>query len=156
MIGWLGWKVNESVEQLKNTKLIICRKLNVLVSEELNCAECGLCHIVCAGMLVSQEETSLPYSPIWESIQTQGCVFSPYCFTWGLVFPSVHCLLLIQHSPSDTVTWCQTRSRNGFNFFFFALFYYQLFTMIVQLVKKSQTKPSHVSQTNGNLSVKNL
>lgn len=72
-------------------------------------------------------------------------MFSAYCFTWGLVFPSGQCLLLIQHSSSDTVIWGQSRSR----LFFVALFYHQLFTMIVLLVKNSQRKPSHVSQTNG-------
>lgn len=81
----------------------------------------GLCQIVCAGMLVSQEEASLPYSPIWESIQTQDCMFSSYCFTWGLVFPSGRCRLLIQHSPPDIVTWGQSRSRSDYPFFPFSV-----------------------------------
>lgn len=41
---------------------------------------------------------SLPYSPIWECIQTLNCMFVAYCFTGGLVFPLGLWLLLIWHS----------------------------------------------------------
>lgn len=49
-----------------------------------------------------QEATQHPCPIVlYESIQAPGCMFSVYCFTWGLVFPSGRRLLLIQLSPSD-------------------------------------------------------
>lgn len=76
---------------------------------------------VCPQLIVSHGD--------WYFLQASACCW----------YNTVHQIQSYGARAGHVVAWT----------FFVALFYHQLFTMIVLLVKKSQRKPSHVSQTNG-------